>query len=130
MPTLGPVCGIAATECMPPYNTFEAAAFGNPNRIHVIARSKECRAHHIPGFYFLGKIAKFRYAFDRHPVEFLDVAQQGFCDPMLLLIVKPQLDAVVTVALLSFALQHAIGSGEHYRYRRDKPLGVIDAGLT
>lgn len=49
---------------------------------------------------------------------------------MFLLIMKAQLDGLVTVGLLSLALQHAIRPGKHDRHWSDYALRVIDTRLA
>ena len=109
---------------------FKTTAFGKADGIHIVARREQSRADHVPGFHLFGEVAEFLDAFDGRAVEFLDVAQQRLGEALLFLVVKPKLDGVVAVALLGFALQHAVGAGEHDRHRRDHAFGVIDARLA
>ena len=96
---------------MPLDDALETAALGDANRIHIIAGSKQRCAEHLTGFHFFGEIAKLRDALDRHATELFDVSEQRFGDAMFLLLAKPELDRVVPVALLGFALEHTIGAG-------------------
>ena len=49
---------------------------------------------------------------------------------MLFLVIEPELDGIVAVSLLGFALQNAVGTGQDNRDRRDEALGIIDASLA
>jgi len=49
---------------------------------------------------------------------------------VVFLIIKPELNGGVAVALLGFALEHAIGASEHNGDRSDNALSVVNAGLA
>ena len=115
---------------MPGDHALETAALGEADGVHVIARGKQGRADHVAGLHFLREVAKLQDALNGHAVEFLDVAQQRLGDPLFLLVAETKLHGVVAVALLRFALQHAVRAGEHDGHRGDHPFRVINARLA
>ena len=130
MPALRAVGAIAPAESVPADDALEAAALGEADGIHVIAGRKQRRADHVAGLHFLREVAELPDALDGHAVEFLDVAQQRLGDSLFLLLAKAKLHGIVAVALLRFALQHAVRAGEHDGHRGHHPFRVIDARLA
>src|SRR5439155_18918308 len=119
-----------AGKSMPLDHTFEAATFGYADRIHVVPRSEKRGANHISGFDLFREIAELPDAFHGRAIEFLDVTQQRFGDALLFLVVEAELHGIVSVALLRFALQNAIGTREHDRDGANHAFGVIDPRLA
>ena len=130
MPPFGAVGRITTAKPVAADDTFEAAALGHADGIHIVARSKEGRTNGFAGFDFLREVAEFFDPFHRNAVLLFDMAEQRFGHPMLFLVIEPELDSVVAVTLLGFALEHPIGAGEHDGYRCDIAVGVIDARLA
>jgi len=58
------------------------------------------------------------------------VTKQRLGQTLLFLVIEPELDGVVAISLLGFALQNAVGAGEDDRDGRDEAFGVIDASLA
>ena len=111
-------------------DAFETAAFGQTNCIDIITSSEERCAHCFSGLNFLGEIAKFFDSLHRGAIEFLNVSQQRLGNAMLFLVVKTQLHGIITVALLVLALQHTVGSGQHYGDWRNDTLRALNTRLT
>src|SRR5690349_52301 len=103
-------------------DTFKATAFGYANSVHIVAWGEEGRADDVAGLHFFGEVAKFLDPLHRHAAEFFDVAEQRFGDSLFLLIVKTELNGIVAVTLLRFALEHAIRPGENNGHRRNNAL--------
>src|ERR1044071_4591178 len=112
------------------HDTFKSTTLGNTNSIDVIAGSKQIGADLLAGFHFLGEISKFADSFDGDAVEFFDMTEQRFCEAMLLLIIKPELNGVIAIGCLRLALEHAIGTGQDNSNRGDDALGVVNARLA
>ena len=130
VPAFGAVGRIAPAKRVPADHAFKPAALGHADGVHVIAGGKEIGAQNIAGFDFLAEIAEFADAFDGDPVEFLDVTEQGFGHAVFFLVVKPELNGVVAVTLLSLALEDAIGAGEDDGDGGNDAFGIIDPGLA
>ena len=60
-----PCVRIAAAERVPADHALKAAAFGDADGIHIIARRKERRADHVAGLHFLREVAEFLDALHR-----------------------------------------------------------------
>ncbi len=107
------------------HDAFKAAAFGGADGIHEIARRKQRGPHNVAGLDVLREIAEFLDAFDGGAVVFLDVAGQRLGQALLLLVVKAELDGVISIlARLRFDLQHAVGAGEHDRHGNHHPCAL------
>src|SRR5436190_1143162 len=130
MPAFGAVCAITTGEPMTFHDALEPAALRNPDRVDVISRSKQSRAKHVARLHFFAELAKLLNPFHGGAILFLDVAEQRLGHALLLLIVEPKLNGVVAVALLGLALQHAVGSREHNRHRRDFAFRAVNARLA
>src|SRR5208282_5316141 len=99
-------------------HTFKTLALRDANRIHKITGRKQSRSDDVAGLHFLRKITEFADAFHRRAILLFDVTEQRRGEPLLLLIIEPELDGIVTVlAGLGLDLQNAIGTGEHDRHR-------------
>src|ERR1035437_3039106 len=130
MPALGTMRRVAAPELVAGHDALESAALREADGIDVIARGKQSRPHHVAGFHFLREVAKLLDALNGLALELLDMAQERLRDPLLLLVAETKLHCVIAVALLRFALQHAVWAGEHDGHRGDDPFRVIDACLA
>ena len=113
------------------HDTFEAATFGRADGINEIARRKQRWPDDIAGLHVFGEITELADAFHRHAVLFLDVTEQRLRQALFLLVVKTELDGIVTVlAGLRFDLQHAVRSGEHNGDGDQRARRRIDAGVA
>jgi hypothetical protein len=130
MPALGAVRRVTAGEMMAFNDAFETAAFGDADGVNVIARSKERRAENVARLHFFAEVPKFLDAFNRDAVMFLDVPEHGLREALFFLVVEPELDGVVTVGLLGFALQNAIGARKNDGHGGDLALGAVNARLA
>ena len=110
--------------------SFEAATFCYTDGVDVITWSKERCSDDVARFYFLREIAEFFDAFDGEPAEFLDVTEERFSNALLLLIVEAQLDGIVAVGLLSFALEDTVRAGEDDGDVSDDALGIVNSRLA
>src|SRR5882672_6056825 len=110
MPAFGAVRRVTAGEMMTLDDALKAPAFGDANGIDIISGRKKGRADLLAGLHFFGEITKFLDTLDGNAVEFFDMAEQRLGEAVLFLIVKPELNGVVAVALLGFALEYAIGT--------------------
>src|SRR5437016_11863492 len=115
---------------VPLYDAFEPAAFGQTDGVHIIPGREQRRTNQFSRLNLFGKLTELLDTLNGHPVKFLDVPQQGLGDALLFLIVKTQLDGVIAVALLGLALEHAVGSSQNDRYRRNDTLRAVNAGLA
>jgi hypothetical protein len=114
---------------MPTDDTFEAATFGYANRVNIVARSEQGRAQNVTGFDFFAEISELADAFNGRSTEFLNVAEQGFGDALLFLIIETKLNGVVSVRGLSFTLHYSIRTGENDRYGSHHSFGVVNSCL-
>ena len=130
MPAFRTVSGITAGEMMALDDALKAAALGDANGIDIIPRRKKRSADLLAGFDFFGEITKFLDPFDGDAIEFFDMAEQWLGEAVLFLIIKPELNRVVAVSLLGFALEHAVGAGQHNGDRGGNAIRVIDAGMA
>src|SRR6266481_5545789 len=105
-------------------HAFKPAAFGDADRINIIAGRKKRGPNDLAGLHFLAEIAEFTNAFYGHAVEFLDMTEQSFGEALLFLIVKAELNGIISVTLLCFALKHAIRAGENDGDRRNNAFGI------
>ena len=115
---------------MPADNAFKAATLSQPDRIHVVAWSEKGRPNHIPRFDLFREIAEFFDAFDGSAAEFFDMTHQRLRHPLLFLIVEAELHGIISVALLRFALQNAVGTGKHDCDGANHAFGVINPRLA
>jgi len=111
-------------------DTFETAAFGDPDGVDIVAGSEDRRAEDVARLHFFGEVAEFPDALYRDTILFFDMAEQRFGDAMLLLIVETELNGIIAVALLGFALQNTVGTGQHDRDGGHDTFSVINAGLA
>jgi hypothetical protein len=115
---------------MPANDAFEAATFGQADGIHIIARREQIGAENISRFHFFGEVPEFFDAFDRNAAELLDVPKQWLGHAVFFLIVKTELNRIIPVALLRFALHNAVRSGEDDRNMDHDAFGIVNPRLA
>src|SRR5439155_1074053 len=130
MPALRAVGAVAAAEMMPLDDSLKAATFRDPDGIHVIALRENIHTHDIARFHVHGKTAELANALHRRIVELFQMAVCRIGQVRLLLVTKTKLYRLVAVGLDRFALDHAIGTGQHDRDRNNISLRVVNARLA
>jgi hypothetical protein len=122
---------IATAEVVAFHDAFEPAAFGDADGIDALARGKDISdAEDVSGFDFLVEVPEFADAFHGGRVVFFEVAEQGFGNPPLLLIIEAELDSLVAILLEGAALDDAVGSAEDDGYGHDVTGRVVNPGVS
>src|SRR5687767_9583520 len=108
MPTLRAVRHVTPAEIPALHDTFEAAAFGEADRVDVIALRKKVRADDVAGLHFFGEVTKFFDALERAAAEFLEVPEQRLRHALFFLVLEGKLHGFVAVGLDSLGLKDAV----------------------
>src|SRR5690606_3852676 len=109
-PSFRTVSCVTTAKIMALHDTFETTSLRDSDCIDEIASSENVRANRIAGLNGQTEIAEFFDAFNGCSVVLLDVAEQRLCHALLFLVVKTELDSIVSVALLSFDLNDTVWS--------------------